>query len=245
MTLRHFQHFGGIRIARNDQDRIVGRIIAAVEIERVRARQLLDLVLPADHGAPVWVVEILRRAALLAEKRGRIVFHPHVALFEHNVALGGDIFLGESEIAHSVGLHAHHQLQPIGGNTLEIGRLVAGGEGIVGAAVFRHGGGKLTGLHILRCLEKEMLQKMGHAGNARLLIRRARAIPHHVHNNRRAMILDHHDFHAVIEPEGAYVVLHPLLSPRKAGRRQGEGKSSPEQERISHQYPLLLQPCAG
>jgi hypothetical protein len=104
-------------------------------------------------------------------------------------------------VAHPVGFHLHHQPETVGGDALEIGGVVLGGEGVVGAAVFLNHAGKLARFHIVGGLEHQVLEEMGDAGAARLLVGGAGAVPDHVHHHRGAVILDHHHLHAVFQPE--------------------------------------------
>ncbi len=51
----------------------------------------------------------------------------------------------------------------------------------------------------VRALEHQMFEEMRDAGFARRIVGRAVAIPDHMGDDRRAMIRDHHDVHAVVE----------------------------------------------
>src|SRR6187200_690666 len=48
-------------IAGDDQDGVIGRVEAVVELERQLPRQLGDLGPPADHGNAIGMIEIKRR----------------------------------------------------------------------------------------------------------------------------------------------------------------------------------------
>ena len=65
-----------------------------------------------------------RRFHLLARKRLRIGFDAQAALFQHDIALGEHVRLGEIEIDHAVGLELHHQRQTVLGDALEVGGVV-------------------------------------------------------------------------------------------------------------------------
>src|SRR3546814_20322669 len=62
------------------------------------------LVIPADDGNAVGVVEELHRAADLAELAGGIVVDAAAPLLAHHLALRQHHVVGEPEVGHAVGL---------------------------------------------------------------------------------------------------------------------------------------------
>src|SRR5262249_527354 len=82
-------------IAGNDDHRLIGRIEAAIEPDRVIARQLFHFVTPADHWLAVGMIEVKRRVDLLAQSSARIVANALVLLLEDNIALGQNDVVGE------------------------------------------------------------------------------------------------------------------------------------------------------
>ena len=93
---------------------------------------------PTDDRLPVAVVQILHRPQLLPEQGHRVIVGALAALLQDHLALSGNILLAEAEIGHPVAFHLHHQLQPVGCDALEIGRVVVAGEGVVLAAIGAH-----------------------------------------------------------------------------------------------------------
>src|SRR5262249_11093743 len=67
----------GRHITGYDDDRVIGRVKAPVEIQSSLAVELLDFLSPADHRPAVGMVEIERSVHLLAEPRGGIVADAH------------------------------------------------------------------------------------------------------------------------------------------------------------------------
>ena len=185
----------------HDQDRVIGRVEPVVIGHRVFEAQLLHLMAPADDRHAVAMVEVLRRHGLFAEQRLGRVFGPLVAFLDDDLAFGQDVGLGEADIAHPVCFHRHHQRQPVSGDALEIGGVIEAGEGVVGAAVFGDDLGQLSAFQVVGGLEQQVFQEMRHARGAGRLVRRSGAIPDHVDDDGGAMILDHHDVHAVIKRE--------------------------------------------
>jgi hypothetical protein len=125
-------------VARDHQHCVVRRVVAVVVVERIGEREGFHLVLPADHRHAVAVVEVLRRAGLFVVERAGVVLGPLVAFLDDDVALGQDVLLVEAEVDHPVAFHLHHQLQPVGGDALEVAGVVVGGEGVVVAPVLGH-----------------------------------------------------------------------------------------------------------
>ena len=63
-------------------------------------------------------------------------FDPALGAFgQHNLPFGLPVILADLEMGHAVGLHPHHEVQPVGGDALEIGGEIIAGEGIVAAAI--------------------------------------------------------------------------------------------------------------
>ena len=215
-------HLGGVHVARDHQDRVVGGVIALVERQRRVARQRLDLRAPADHRHAVRVVEVERRRHLLGKQRAGVVVGALAALLQDHLALGLDRVLRQHQVAHPVGLHRHHRLEPVGGDALEIGGVVARGEGVVLPAVLGDDLGERAFGDGLGALEHQVLEEMRDAGGALRLIRRADPIPHHMRHHRGAVILDHHRLHAVAEREGGH--LRPGRLRKRRARRSDQRK---------------------
>lgn len=73
-----------------------------------------------------------------------------------------------------------------------------------------------------------MLKEMGDAGFALRLVRGADAIPHHVRDDRHAVIGQHHDLHAVFELEG--LSLETAEGERRR-RREESAAAAPQKAR--------------
>ena len=188
-------------VAGDHHHRIVGRVEAPVERERILAVELLDLRAPADHRASVGMIEIERRSDLLAEPRLRAVGDAHVVFFQHHVALGQHVLVVEHEAGHAVGLGLHDGRQVFAGDALEISGVVGGGEGVLLAA---DGGEDLREAPLrilLGALEHQVLEEMGEPGLAGLLVRRPDLVPDHVGHDRRAVVGNDDDLEPVVESE--------------------------------------------
>ena len=141
--------------------------------------------------------EVERRAHLLRQDAAGVIVDARAALFEDDLALGGDVVLGQPQIGHAVGLHPHDQRQPVLGDALEVGRRVMGGEGVVLAAIAGDELGKLARRDLFGALEHQMFEEMRDAGFALRLVGGPDLVPHHLRDNRRAAVGDDDHLHAV------------------------------------------------
>ena len=103
--------FVGGDVARDHQHRIIGRVPLIVEIDRILAIQLLDLMTPADHRTAIRMIEIQarpgvpRRASrpgllatrLFCSSSTTLQFRPHR-------------LVGQLQAGHAIGLELHHHL---------------------------------------------------------------------------------------------------------------------------------------
>ena len=131
---------------------------------------------------------------------------------------GPDHLVGEDQVAHAVGLVAHHRRERVRRHGLVIGGVVPGGEGVLAAADLGDLGAELAGLVVLRALEHQVLEEMRDAGFARRLVGAADLVPDHVRDDRRAVVGDDDDLHAVVEHEVADVGCRPNARPRRQTR---------------------------
>ena len=195
-------HFGGGGVPDDDQDRVVGCVVPAIEGERVLRRQPVDLSLPADHRDPVRVAQIGHRAAPFVELGGRAVAGALAPFLLNHTPLGRDLVVGQAKIGHPVGFHPHHQLELVARDALDIGGVVLAREGVVGTAVRGDDLRELAGRDGRRSLEHQVFDEVGDAGFARRLVGRADLVPDHLDNDRGARILDHDDLKPVVQGEG-------------------------------------------
>jgi hypothetical protein len=172
-------------------------IEAPVERQRVFTAELLDFVVPADHGAAIGVVEVQRGHDLFGQPRLRIVGNPHVVFLEHDVALRQHVLILQDQAGHAVGLELHHLGQLFARHALEVAGVVERGEGILVAADPKHGLGEFAGWMPGRALEHQMFEKVRQARLAGGLVGGADLVPDHFGDDRCAVIGDHHDVQAV------------------------------------------------
>jgi hypothetical protein len=194
-----------------------------VEAER------LDLVHPANDRPRVGVVEILDRAALLAEDAAGAVLDHLPALLDHHVALRDRRGRRRREVRHAVRLHRHHEFEAVGRDALEVAGVVVGGEGVVLAAVGAHDPAELAVGERLGPLEHHVLEEVGETRQPRRIVRGAHPVPHHVGDDRRAVILDHDALEPVREGEGRDPVVETvggcrLLRRDRSQRHEDEGE---------------------
>ena len=127
-------HLGLGDVAGDDDDGIVGRVVAVVPGDGVGAGEVRHLVRPADDRDAVVAVLEERGADRFAELGARIVVGAHAALFEDHLALGQERRVVDDEVRHAVGLVFHHQAEMLLGDGLVKDGVVLGGEGVLVAA---------------------------------------------------------------------------------------------------------------
>ena len=162
-------------------------------------------------------MEIKRRIELLVKQRRGAVVDAHAALFDDDLALGRDDRVVDDEIGHAVGFELHHQLEPVGGDVLEIGRVVMRGEGVLLAAILRDDAREIARRHRLGAAEHQMLEEMRGARFADDLVGGADLVPDHLRHDRRAMIGDDDDLQPVRQREALRVEELGLRRPGHAG----------------------------
>ena len=217
--LRHGADLLRRDVARDDQGGIVGRVMMLVEI---LGRHLVDVAHflgPAQHRAAIRMRQMQSGFHLLAQQRLRIVFHPHAALFQHHVALGGDVVVGQIQIGHAIGLQIHRQFQPVRRDLLIEGGIVMGGEGVILAAILGDGLGIEIARHLLGAAEHHVFEEMGNARDARRIVHRAHLEPQHLGDDRGAVIRDHQHLHAVGQRELKGLGRRGLRRRRRRDRR--------------------------
>ena len=151
-------------IARDDQDRVIRPIEAAVIGERILTAQFLDLMAPADHRRAIGMVDIKRRQHAFLQLRAGIAVRAHLAFLDHDIALGKDFRPFQHEAGHAVGLQRHHRAEMFFGHALVIGGVIIRGEGVFLPAKPGDEFRKLTLGMLCRALEHQMLKKMRDAG---------------------------------------------------------------------------------
>ncbi len=112
-----------------------------------------------------------------------------------------NLFFVEPQVDHAVGFHLHHLAEAVLGDALEIGGRVVAGEGVVLAAEAADDLGELADRDLVGRLEHQMFEEMGDAGFAAHLVGGADPVPDHVGDDRRAVVGNDDDLHAVGELE--------------------------------------------
>ena len=145
--------------------------------------------------------QIERGVHLLVEQGRRVVVDARAALLEDHLALGRDLFGGEAQVLHAVGLHLHHGSEPLLGDALVVGGDVLAGEGVVLAAEPRDDLGELADRDLVGRLEHQVLEEVGDARYALGLVGGADLVPDHVGHDRGPVVGDDDHVHAVGERE--------------------------------------------
>ena len=146
--------------------------------------------------------QILCRGDLLAQQRAGFVVDARAPLLDDHVALGQHHLVAQHQVGHAVGLERHDQPEPLLGDLLVVAGVVLAGESVLVTTVARDQTREFAVGIFRRALEHEMFEKMCDARLADRVVGRADAVPHHMHDDRRAMVRHDHHLHAVLEREG-------------------------------------------
>ena len=224
----------GADVPGDHDHRIVGRIEAPIESERVLARERLDLVAPADHRPAVGMVEIERRLDLLGELRGRIVGDALIMLLQHHVALGQHVGVGQHQAGHAIGFECHDGLEVLARDPLVERGIVVGRERILLAADFVEGLREFAGRDLGRALEHQVLEEMREPRLAGRLVGGSDPIPDHVGDDRRAVVGDDDEFEPVVQGEIGNRGELGGLATAGGRQRRGRGEHGPEDPSFRH-----------
>ncbi len=194
-------HGVGCHVAGHDEGRVVGRVIPLVVRQRIVAVEFGHLVPPADDRHRIGMVKVLRGAHLFGKQGAGVAVGSLGAFFKDHLTFGGNVLVRQTQVAHPVGFHLHHQIKPVGGDALEVGGVIPRGEGIVVAALRLDQGGKAAGFDLVGALEHQVFKEVRNARMPRRFVSGPNPVPDHVHNHRRAVIFDHDDIEAVLKLE--------------------------------------------
>ena len=147
------------------------------------------------------MIAVKRRVHFGLQQRHRTVLDSRPLLFHHDVSFRQNLGVGEFQIDHAVCFHLHDERQTVLCNDLEIGGEVVVCESVVLAAIAGNDARKLPGRDLRRALEHQMFEEVGEARLSGRFVGSADAIPDHVGHDRRAMIGDRQNLHAVGKTE--------------------------------------------
>ena len=136
------------------------------------------------------------------EQARRHVLDPHAPFLEHDLPLGRQLLLDDAQVGHAVGLHAHHHLEPVGGDGLVITGDVEVGEGVLATAVARDDAREFTGPERGCALEHHVLEEVRDAGAAEDLVGTAHLVDQHLGDDRCAARRQHDHLQSVAQDKG-------------------------------------------
>ena len=220
---RERAHLVGADVAGNHQDRVVRRIVPAIESDRVVAVEQTNLVLPADHRPAVGMIDEERGLRRLGELRAGIVVGARTALLQHDLALRQHVGVGEHQAGHAIGFEFHQCAQMLARNALEIGGVIGPGERVLLPADGGDDLGEFAARILGRALEHQVFEEMRDARLALFFVRGADAIPDHVRDHRRAAVGDHDHLESVAEHEAGDLGPGRRRGRRRYGDRGGSG----------------------
>ena len=182
------------RIADDDHDRVVRRVIGVEELLHVLNRRGLNV---RQVAVEVVGVEPVRVRALRQpepfERAVRLVQHVDAHLFADDVLLVLQILGRDLQRTHAVRLEPHRELERVGRHQLEVVRVIEPRRPVQRAAVLVDDADVLELVDVLGALKHQVLEQMGEPGAIPRLDAEADPVHHfHRHHGRRMVLADHH-----------------------------------------------------
>ena len=207
----------GIEVADDGDARVVRRVVAPEELARIGQTRRLNVRMRSDDGGVVGMrLRIEQVDQLLFRVSVRTVLHRLAPLVADHILLVGELLRIDrvEEIPHAIRFDPERQLEPVGGNRLEVVRPVVVRRAVdVGRARrFEHLEVRVL-RRVLRPLEHQVFEQMCEARASLHFVGRADVIPEIHRDNRQPVILAEDD----LEPVRKRVLLE--LNLRHVGRR--------------------------
>ena len=185
-------------VADDDRDGVPGPVVGPVVLVDGVPGHVLDVAAPADHRPAVGMrLEGHRGHRLPQEPTGAVL--AALELAPDHGHLGVQVSLVDPAVHHAVGLDAHRELEPVGGDRRVVVRPVVVGARVERRAVQEQRAGDLSEPVLARALEEHVLEEMGHSRDARVLVPRADPVPDAEADDRRAPHFLHQHGEAVRE----------------------------------------------
>ena len=188
----------GVDVADDDEGGVVRNVVAAVVPVEIVAAHRFQIGDPSDRRMPVRVRLERGRGQLLVEQLVGIVFAALELGDDHRPLRLAIVGMVEA-VGHALGLDEQHAIERVSRGGFEIRRLVDEGVAIPAAAELLDDALHLIARNVGRPLEVHVLDPVGDAGEAGLLVLRSDLVPApHRRERRRVLFLDDH-FQPVIE----------------------------------------------
>ena len=159
IAFEHRHRLGGFDVADDGDDDVRGHVVLLVEVSGLGGRDLADLALPADAGAPVGMRDVGGGEELLDHAADGVGVDAHAPLFLDDVALLVELAL--DRVADALALKIGPELEAVRRHAPEVLRRVFGG-GCVDAdcAVLFGDCGELVGDDVLLRLGLRVLEDL-------------------------------------------------------------------------------------
>ena len=171
-------------------------------------------------------------ADLLAEEAARVVLGARAPLLDDDLTLRGDLLGIEEQVLHAIRLEIDQQIELVGRDVHVIRGDVLRRERVVLAAVLLDQTRELLGAMARRALEHQVLEEMGDAGRAAMLVTRADAVPHLEGHDGAARVLEQEDAQAVVERRGDDAI-------GGARRRRNEERDEQQKDNRDAHRPII------
>ena len=202
MALDHRERRGRLEVTGDGEDGVVGRVPGREEAANVVERGGAQVLHRSDRRVVVWVrVGVDKRLHPLIPVAVRLVVDRPAPLVLHHLALVVELLLGHrrQQAGQPVGLEPQGQLQLVAGQRLEVVGAVEPGRCVEGAAGSLHERHVLALLDVQRPLEHHVLEQVGEAGLARLLVPAAHVVPQVYGHDRGTVVRRQEDAQTVFQ----------------------------------------------
>ena len=218
MLVDQLAHRDLVDVADDDQRGVVGLVVGVVEALAVGGRDLLEILDRADGRPVVRVLDVGERAELLDRLADRIVVDAQPLLFLDHAPFGVDRRWEQLQLAHALGLQLQREADVRGRHGVVVRGQVLGRERVDLAADLLEQAGVLLGRDVLRALEHHVLEHVGDAADADVLVLGSDVIENLHGRDRRLVIRQEQHVQAVRERPVLDVQL------RRRQRRGGRGR---------------------
>jgi hypothetical protein len=200
VLLDELAHLRLVEVPHDDDRGVVRLIVGVVELLAVLGRDLVEVLDRADGRPGVRVLRVRQGAEAFDGLADGVVVDAQPLLLLDDLALRIDRPLEELEVTHALGLELHREADVRGRHGVVVGGDVLGREGVDLATDLLEEARVVLGRHVLRALEHHVLEHVGDAADADVLVLRAHVIEDLHGRDGRLVVGEEEHLEAVGEP---------------------------------------------
>ena len=190
-------------VARDDEDGVVGAVVAAEPVLHVLQRGRVEVVHRADDGVVVGVALRVRRVVdeLAGGAVGGVLALPLLVLHDPALLVQLALVDGAEEVAHPVALHEEGGVERAHGDVLEVVRAVLVGRPVEVGRADAFEDLEVVVVEVLRAVEHQVLEEVGEPAPPGGLVLGADVVPHVDGYDGRLVVLVDDEGEPVVEGE--------------------------------------------